>query len=273
MKKRPYMLLRLLLSGLMITTFIPAVIAQKKTAYLFTYFTGNGKSEEAIRFATSEDGYHYKALNHDEPVLNSAAISSTGGVRDPHILRGADGKTFFMVATDMQVAKNGWGPNTAIVMLKSADLINWTSAIVDIPSIFKAFTGVNRVWAPQSIYDRQQKKYMLYWSMRFGDEADIIYYAYANKDFTGLESEPRQLFFSPTKSSCIDADIILKDGKYNLFFKTEGSGNGIKKAVSDKLTSGYVLEDRYLQQTSDPVEGAGVFKLNEGSDYILMYDV
>ncbi len=154
------------------------VLAQKKTAYLFTYFTGNGKSEEAIHFAISKDGYHYKALNHDAPVLYSEAISSTGGVRDPHILRGNDGKTFFMVATDMQVAKNGWGPNTAMVMLKSTDLISWHSTIVDIPSTFKAFTGVNRVWAPQTIYDPQQKKYMLYWSMRFGNQADIIYYAY-----------------------------------------------------------------------------------------------
>ena len=28
-----------------------------------------------------------------------------------------------------------------------------------------------------------------------------------------------------------------------------------------------------MQQTSDPVEGAGVFKLNNGEGYILMYDV
>lgn len=272
MKKLQYKR-QLLLSALLIVMFMPTVVAQKKTAYLFTYFTGNGKSEEAIHFAISHDGYHYKALNHDAPVLNSAAISSTGGVRDPHILRGADGKTFFMVATDMQVAKNGWGPNTAMVMLKSTDLIHWSSKIVDIPTVFKNFSGVNRVWAPQTIYDPQQKKYMLYWSMRFGDKADIIYYAYANRDFNGLEGEPKQLFFSPTNSSCIDADIILKDGKYNLFFKTEGSGNGIKKAVSSKLTAGYVLQDRYLQQTTDPVEGSGVFKLNEGNDYILMYDV
>lgn len=64
-----------------------------------------------------------------------------------------------------------------------------------------------------------------------------------------------------------------KDGKYYLFFKTEGQGNGIKIAVSDKLTEGYVLRDQYVQQTKDPVEGAGVFKLNNGEGYILMYDV
>ncbi|TSJ36477.1 family 43 glycosylhydrolase [Mucilaginibacter corticis] len=264
---------RVLLCVSMIVSSMPAATAQKKVAYLFAYFTGNGKSEEAIHFAVSRDGYNFKALNQDAPILNSVKISSTGGVRDPHILRGEDGKTFYMVATDMQVAKNGWGPNTAMVLMKSTDLINWSSVVVNIPSIFKQFADVNRVWAPQTIYDQNEKKYMLYWSMRIGNQADIIYYAYTNKDFTGFISEPKQLFFSPGNKSCIDADIIYKDGKFNLFFKTEGSGNGIKKAVSGSLTSGYVQEDKYLQQTTDPVEGAGVFKLNEGKDYILMYDV
>ena len=61
--------------------------------YLFTYFIGNNNSqnEEAIRFAISEDGFNFKALNGNRPVIESALISETGGVRDPHILRGEDG--------------------------------------------------------------------------------------------------------------------------------------------------------------------------------------
>ncbi|MFA6085685.1 family 43 glycosylhydrolase [Mucilaginibacter sp.] len=241
------------------------------SAYLFTYFTGD-KSGEAIRFALSNDGYNFRALNHNKPVLNSAGISSTGGVRDPHILRGADGETFFMVATDMNTEKFGWGPDYAMVLLKSTDLIHWQSHVVNVAETFKEFVGVNRVWAPQTIYDPTVKKYMIYWSMRFGNEPDKIYYAYANKDFSGLETVPKQLFFKPDNGACIDGDIIYKDGKYHLFFKTEGSGAGIKIAVSDKLTGGYTLIDKYVQQTKSPVEGAGVFKLNNSRDYILMYD-
>ncbi|SDC15615.1 family 43 glycosylhydrolase [Niabella drilacis] len=245
---------------------------QAYAGYLFTYFTGNSKAEEAIRFAISTDGYHFKALNGDQPVIASDKISTTGGVRDPHILRGADQRSFYMVATDM-VSANGWNSNRAMVLLRSNDLLNWTSSVVNIPQAFKKFEQVNRVWAPQTIYDPQRKKYMVYWSMRAGDEPDVIYYAYANNDFTALETEPRQLFYNPHGTACIDGDIVWKDGKYYLFFKTEGSGNGIKIAVSDKLTEGYVLRDTYVQQTKDPVEGAGVFKLNDGSGYILMYDV
>jgi arabinoxylan arabinofuranohydrolase len=264
-----------LLLILLFTIFANGTFAQesKPEAYLFTYFTGNGQSEEAIHYATSENGYNWKALNYDEPIISSAKISTTGGVRDPHILRGEDGKTFYMVATDMQVAKNGWGPNFAMVMMKSKDLINWTSQVVDIAKTFKEFKDVNRVWAPQTIYDKLKNKYLLYWSMRFGNGPDKIYYAYAKKDFSGLETLPEQLFISPTNSACIDGDIIYKDGIYNLFFKTEGAGNGIKKAISNQINAGYVLQDKFLQQTTDPVEGAGVFKLNNSGDYILMYDL
>ncbi|MCU7550187.1 glycoside hydrolase family 43 protein [Chitinophagaceae bacterium LB-8] len=245
---------------------------QKYSAYLFAYFTGNKISEEAIRFALSYDGYHYKALNNNNPVISSGAISSTGGVRDPHIIRGEDGKTFYMVATDM-VSANGWSSNRAMVLLKSTDLINWTSNVVNIQKQFPGNEELLRVWAPQTIYDPHAGKYMIYWSMKHGKDPDKIYYAYANKDFTALETIPKQLFFSPTNGACIDGDIISKGGKYYLFFKTEGEGAGIKIAVSNQLTEGYVLQDRYVQQTKDPVEGSGVFKLNNGDDYILMYDV
>lgn len=247
-------------------------IQKGNSAYLFAYFTGNKKADESIRFAISEDGYHYKALNNNQPVLSSEQISSTGGVRDPHILRGADGKSFYMVATDMVSAK-GWDSNRGMVLLKSPDLINWTSSKVNIQQKYPDQQDLKRVWAPQTIYDPAVKKYMVYWSMKHGNDADKIYYAYANADFTDLEGTPKQLFFSPTNGSCIDGDIIYDKGKYNLFFKTEGNGNGIKKAVSSSLTKGYVLEDRYLQQTTDAVEGAGVFKLNGTDEYILMYDV
>jgi len=244
----------------------------KTTAYLFAYFTGNSNNEEAIRFAVSNDGYNFRALNGNQPVIDSKEISSSGGIRDPHILRGADGKTFYMVATDMVSAK-GWDSNRAMVLLRSTDLVNWNSSVINIQKKYPNQENLKRVWAPQTIYDTQKGKYMIYWSMQHGNDIDKIYYAYANPDFTDLETEPQQLFFSPTNGACIDGEIIFKDNKYHLFFKTEGSGAGIKIAVSNKLTEGYVLRDQYVQQTKDPVEGAGVFKLNNSNDYILMYDL
>lgn len=241
--------------------------------YLFVYFTGNDKKEEQIHFALSRDGFHYRALNGGRPVIRSADISETGGVRDPHILRGADGKTFFMVATDM-VSANGWNSNRAMVLLKSADLIHWTSSVVNIQKKYPGQDDLRRVWAPQTIYDDSAKKYMIYFSMQHGNAPDKIYYVYANNDFTDVEGEPRQLFYNPDNAASIDGDIIKKDGRYFLFFKTEDRKPGIKIAVSDRLTGGYkMLSPDYVQQTASPVEGSGIFKLNDGSGYILMYDM
>jgi len=241
------------------------------TAYLFAYFTGNNKSQEAIRFALSDDAHNFKALNNNNPVISSEEISSTGGIRDPHILRG-ENNDYYMVATDM-VSANGWASNRGLVMLRSTNLIDWTSSAINIPKTFPVYSSADRVWAPQVIYDPEAGKYMVYFAMRLGpNSSDKIYYSYADSTFTRLETVPK-LLFAYNNNSAIDADIIYKDSTYHLFFKTEGSGNGIKSATSKKLTEGYVLYDKYLQVTNEAVEGSCVFRLIDTDTFILMYDV
>ena len=256
------------------TKGIPPILADKDlTAYLFVYFTGNNVEEEAVRYAISADGYHYFNLNNNQPVIDSKTISSTGGVRDPHILRGDDGKTFYMVLTDMTSSK-GWDSNRAMILLKSTDLVKWESSVVNIQTAFSGNENLKRVWAPQTIYDAKAGKYMIYFSMQYAGGPDKIYYAYANKDFTALESAPKLLFVPKSERACIDGDIIEKDGIYHLFYKTETEKAGIKVATTTDLTSGKWIEnDNYLQQTQDGVEGSSVFKLNNSDEYILMYDV
>ena len=241
--------------------------------YLFAYFKGNEIKDEAVCFAISTDGYNYRALNNNEPVLDSKLISSTGGIRDPHILRGEDGKSFYMVLTDMTSSK-GWDSNRALVLLKSDDLLNWKHTVINMQKRFKGHEELKRVWAPQTIFDPQTQQYMVYWSMQHGNGPDIIYYAYVNKDFTDFVSEPAVLFHPKNGKSCIDGDIINKNGLFHLFYKTEGDGNGIKLAITDGLTSGkWIEQPGYKQQTRDAVEGSGVFKLNQSDKYVLMYDV
>ena len=271
--------LKLAAIALLVQFFAPSVSGadtssvEPYTCYLFTYLTGNDVRDEAIRFALSRDGFNYKSLNDNCPVIDSRLISETGGVRDPHILRTEDGKHFYMVVTDMTCCK-GWDSNRGLTLMKSDDLVNWTSSVINNQKRYKGQDDLKRVWAPQTIYDKEAGKYLVYWSMKHGKGPDIIYYAYANDDFTDFIGKPKPLFIPKDKRSCIDGDIVYKDGLYHLFYKTEGHGNGIRKATTKKLTSGKWTEyPDYKQQTDKAVEGAGTFKLIGQDKYILMYDV
>ena len=45
--------------------------APQYTAYLFAYFTGNAPGQEQVHYAISKDGYNYRALNNNQPVIAS----------------------------------------------------------------------------------------------------------------------------------------------------------------------------------------------------------
>lgn len=116
---------------------------------MFTYFTGNSAREESIRFAVGINGYNFRAINNNEPVLDSKAISKSGRVLIPHNLRADDGKTFYIIATDLYVPQMRWN-NYVMILMKSSDLINWNSSVVKIPETYHdEFGDVDRVWAPQ----------------------------------------------------------------------------------------------------------------------------
>ena len=273
-----------MLLGLTLT--VQAQNKQKFAGYLFAYFEGSGDQNlmEQLRFAVSEDAQNWYALNGNRPIIASDSISESGGIRDPHILRGEDG-CYYIVATDMHTydPKQGWGANPGIVLLKSKDLVNWTHAKINLAKDWsKNFGDAYWVWAPQTIYDRKARKYMIYFTLQRNDRKTLItYYAYANKDFTAFESEPKVLFSA--KYGSIDADIIEKDGVFHLFYKgntKDENGkeikNGIQQAMSKKLTGPYKEDFEYLDAyagTRTHVEGSGVFQLNNSEDWILMYDL
>ena len=242
-------------------------------AYLFTYFNSNAPEDEQICYAISDDGYNYTPLNHGLPVISSDTIALTQCVRDPHILRCEDGKTFYMVCTDMR-SQLGWSSNRGIVLLKSTDLIHWQHSTVNFPTRYtKTWKNVIRVWAPETIYDRQAGKYMVFYSLRTSDPGsfDRIYYQYANSDFTDLEGEPRWLF--DARNATIDGDIVYNeaDQLYHLFYKQE-SGRGIYQAVAKNLTDRWQMIDGHVEQTEEAVEGVGVCKALDGKSWIIMYD-
>lgn len=261
-----------------------AATNNKFAGYLFAYFEGSGNQQEHLRFAISEDAKNWYALNDNQPVIASDSISTSGGIRDPHILRGEDG-CYYIVATDMNTVKNGWKDNPGIVLMKSKDLVNWTHSKIVLKEDYKEhFSDAYWVWAPQTIYDKKAKKYMIYFTLqRTGDgrKSMITYYAYANKDFTGFESEPKVLF--KAKYNCLDNDIIERNGVYHMFYKgniknAEGKEiqNGIQQATAKNLKGPWKEDFKFIDAYADSktgVEGSGVFKLNDKNEYVLMYDL
>ena len=279
------MMTKTLLTAVLIAVSASATFAKKKqvapqpqdpnemVAYLFTYFNSNDPKDEQICYALSEDGYNYTPINDGMPVMSSDTIALTQCVRDPHILRCEDGKTFYMVVTDMK-SNLGWNSNRGMVLLKSTDLINWQHTAINFPTRYtKTWKNVQRVWAPETIYDRKAGKYMVFYSLASSDRGsyDKIYYQYANKDFTDLEGEPKWLF--DAGCATIDGDIVYNeaDQMYHLFYKQE-AGRGIYQAVAKELTDKWQMIGGNVEQTKESVEGVGVCKAIDGKSWIIMYD-
>ena len=247
--------------------------------YLFAFFPSN--SDENIYYALSDNGYDYTVINEGKPIFKAEGNTVMGGLRDPHILRGEDGR-YYMVATDMRSAL-GWSSNRGMVLMRSDDLINWTCSTVHFPTRYAGtyFANVTRVWAPETIYDPVAGKYLVYFSILTNDGTvtyDKVFYAYANEDFTDLEGEPT--YFYDRGGATIDMDIVFNenDGLYHAFYKNEGSG-GICQVTATSLTapagqegSQWSAPSGTLQQTTEAVEGAGIFRLIDSDDWILMYD-
>lgn len=239
--------------------------------YLFAYFNGNSQSQEQICFALSENGFNYTPLNNGNPIISSDTIALKKAVRDPHILRGEDGY-YYMVVTDMRSGE-GWSSNDGLVLLRSSNMTDWKATAIDFPTRWpERFdrNSLTQVWAPQTIFDPETGKYMVYYAIGESGKNYITYYSYANEDFTDL-TEP-QVLYNHGGNNTIDADIVYFNGLYHMFFKTEGQGNGIMKATAKTLRGEWTPEYKYLQQTNVAVEGSGVFKLIDSDEWVLMYD-
>ena len=254
--------------------------------YLFAYFPAN--DNENIYYALSNDGYNFTPMNNGKRVVAADTVSIKKGLRDPHVLRAPDG-WFYMVNTDMKSAE-GWASNRGMVLMKSRDLINWKHSTVHFPDKYKGknFANVTRVWAPETIWDANyvnkdgsKGRPLVYYSLLTNDGTipyDKVYFNYANEDFTDLEGDPTH-FFDRGKST-IDMDIVYNpvDKLYHAFYKNEGDG-GICKVQAQTLTSEngtkaptWYKRSGALQQTTEAVEGAGVFKLINQNSWVLMYD-
>jgi len=255
-------------------------------AYLMVYF----KDEtHGLYFALSRDGYTFTDINNGRPIIAGDSIAEQKGVRDPYITRGGDG-FFYMAMTDLHIYAQreghretewerdgkafGWGNNRGFVFMKSADLIHWTRANVRVDGAFPGWEDIGCAWAPQLIFDEAKGKMMVYFTLRFGNGPNRLYYAYANEAFTALETEPKLLFRYPKHDkNAIDGDITKVGGEYRLFYVAHDGTPGIKQAVSDSLHKGYRYDDAFYDPEPTACEAPNVWKRIGEQKWVLMYDV
>lgn len=226
--------------GVISFLFSASIAASAQTndsVYLFSYFKNNG--EGGLHLAYSSDGYAWKALNNDSSFLIPTA-GKDKLMRDPCIIRGADGK-FHMVWT---VSWNEQGIGYA----SSSDLLNWSEQKY-IP-VMQHEDSARNCWAPEIYYDGKSKEYMIYW-------ATTIPGRFPSSEKTGDEKYNHRIYYTTTRDfktfsktkllydhgfNVIDATIVKRGNEYIMILKDETRTppqKNLRISKSSKLTGGY----------------------------------
>lgn len=246
---------------------IAAQTKDKNDVYMFCYFNNNGK--DGLHLAYSMDGFHWKALHGDSSVLKPM-VANDKLMRDPCIIKGADG-LFHMVWTV------SW-KDKGIGYASSKDLIHWSEQQF-IPVMAHEPTALN-CWAPEIIYDEQQKQYMIYW-------ATTIPGRFPETDTTGDNGSNHRIYYTLTKDfktfskaailydqgfNVIDATIQKINDQYVMFLKDETKKppqKNLRIATSNELLKGY-------GKASEPITGKywaeGPTAVKIGNEWVVYFD-
>ncbi len=287
------MIRHLLLSILLMATSAISFAAEKDfTAYLFAYFKGEGSAQgEQIYFAVSRDGLNWKDINGGNPVLTSTLGEK--GLRDPFIMRSADGSKFFVIATDLKINGNGdWTAaqtkgSKSIMVWESSDLINWSEQRM----CRVAPDGAGCTWAPEAVYNEESGEYTVFWSSKIpssqsvpnNDNTHRVYYC-TTKDFKTFSDAKVWIELKNPQNrtiSVIDATVIKVGDTYYRFKKNEateahkqGMPSSGKYIIMEKAKSllGQWTEVNTQMSQIAYVEGPTCFKFNGENKWCLFID-
>lgn len=254
--------------------------------YLYTYFKNvkYGKDDQRIYFAISEDGFHFREINQNKPMIESNM--GTKAVRDPHIFKSEIDDYYYILATDLDTNTNRWKEfktkgSKDIFVAKSKDLIHWDCEMVKVCD-----DSIGCVWAPKVCFDEKKKEYVMYFSGGDPKTGDMSVYYVTTKDFK-LLSEPKVLIgkylntqkkkyaysilpFSPKYITFIDSTTIQIDGEYYRFTKNESCKIIQEEHSTDICDHFEMINDCVAGEIG--VEGPGVYKIIDQDLYVLMMD-
>jgi hypothetical protein len=248
--------------------------------YTFAYFTGNSVQGENIYFAASNgnNALSWTELNNGNYTLTSNYGEK--GLRDPFLIRSPEGDTFYLIATDLSIGRDGnWDRSQRtgskyIEVWESHDLITWSEQ----RHVKVSPDTAGNTWAPEAYYDESIGEYVVFWASKLYAEDDVNHTG--NTYNRMLYATTRDFVtFSDTKIwqddglSRIDSTVIKADGVYHRFTKDEGAGGtGCSDIIQERSTdlraplSGWTMEDSCIGRDAGTgaVEGPSVFKANPG---------
>ncbi|HYG02016.1 MAG TPA: glycoside hydrolase family 43 protein [Chryseosolibacter sp.] len=233
---------------------------------VFCYFKGHG---DGLHLATSTDGYRWRAINNDAPVLRPL-IGVECIMRDPCVIYGMDGN-YHLVWTV------GWNER-GIGYAHSQDLIRWSSQ--EYLPVMEHVENARNCWAPEIFFYEKAEVYIIHWSSTidghfpetqpYGDDGynHRLYYV-LTKDFRTF-SETKLLYDGGFNS--IDGNIIKADDGYLLFLKNETL---MPPQKNIRFASG--LSPFSFGKASEPItsqhywaEGPSAIKLN--NEWLVYFD-
>jgi hypothetical protein len=219
--------------------------------YLFASFHGGddgGRNGEQIWISASKgnDPFNWYEVNYQEGTSVSDPILQTvtpprgqTGLRDPSLIRSADGDRFYLLATDLKTYQDGqsWSYRQSrgsrnLVVYESDDLVNWSEPrFVEVED-----EHAGNVWAPEAFYDPNLGQYIVFWSSNLYPDTDVANRNTSQISYNRVRMATTRDFitFSEPKSwinldrstnrqgwGMIDSTMIEADGKIYRLTKDE----------------------------------------------------
>lgn len=257
-------------------------------AYLFVHFTGTESSpeHEQIYFSVSKDGRNWDILNDGKPVL----VSNVGekGIRDPYIIRSSDGRSFYIIGTDLSIyrrmqmtgEKEAWrqstnaspdNPNpgsTGMVVFESPDLIAWSMKGL----VQAAPTGAGCFWAPKCIWDKKEQAYMVVGASKMAEDNYewLKLYRTYTRDFNVFTEAELSIDLSrkADKKHVFDCTFMESEGKYYRIYKTDR----IQMDTADSLNGDWAPVAANIHDLAPMHEGPAICKENGKDSWLLLLD-
>lgn len=254
----------------------PLILPERKMqmdGYLFVHFSGESEDGEQIYFAVSEDGLHWKDLNHGHPVLRSGIGQK--GVRDPFMIRNKRTGKFVIIATDLRMANGQSWENArtngsrSIVVWESENLVDWSiPRLVDV-----GLDNAGCVWAPEAVFCEEKQAYMIFWASMTKEpqegQCKQKIFCSMTEDFVHF-SDPVK--YIEKENDVIDTTIVKHGMYYYRFSKNESLGVIQAEKSRDLLHGPYEPFSCEALEQLKGVEGPEAYPLDENGKWCLIVD-